>query len=182
MWHKSINSSSSLRWYRVVPNGVCKGGGNTAKNQSNKSGCCIQWELLCLGNKARVCAIRTKKQMCGEWCRSWNVTFHLPAWETQPLVLCHPLYKLQLTSWNKKNLVAMASSRILMICLEELLCRGFMETTQFNAAEECVISMTTMASRYLNGQKWLQQCFVLSGAQMVVHVSFRFLDIAQNTI
>lgn len=57
------------------------------------------------------------------------MTFHLPAWETQPLVSCHLLYKLQLTSCNKKNLVAMVSRGFLMICLEIFLCRGFIETS-----------------------------------------------------
>lgn len=62
-------------------------------------------------------------------CRSWDVTFPLPAWETQPLVPCHLPYQLRLTSRNQKNLVAMVSGWILMICSEELLCRGFIETS-----------------------------------------------------
>ena len=63
------------------------------------------------------------------WCRSWDVTFPLPAWETQPLVPCHLSYELRLTSCNEKNLVAMVSGWILMICSEDLLCRGFIETS-----------------------------------------------------
>lgn len=80
------------------------------------------------------------------------MTFHLIAWETQPLVLCHLPYKPRMTSWNKKNLVAMVSSRILMICLKQLLCQGFIESMQFNAAKESIFSMPTMPSHYLNCQ------------------------------
>lgn len=71
------------------------------------------------------------------WCRSWDVTFDLPAWETQPLVPCHLLYKLQLTSCNKKNLVAMVSRWILIICC---CCVETLYIYYSEAAEECAIS------------------------------------------